>query len=89
LLHGQLGVGEKVPCSFEPIVIKSLAGIGIRCVATSPESTTAYAVSGIGAVYSWGGGGSGPVGIDFDFHPHITTEGNTWFTKPGRVDKAK
>ena len=58
-------------------------------MAAHPESTTVYAVSGIGAVYSWGGGGGGPLGVDFDFHPHISTTGNTWFSKPARVDKAK
>jgi hypothetical protein len=42
---------------------------------------------GTGAVYSWGGGGTGPQGIDFDFPVHIPNKGNTWFSKPARVDR--
>jgi hypothetical protein len=40
-----------------------------------------------GAVYSWGGGGTGPQGVDFDFPVHIPNKGNTWFSKPSRVDR--
>ena len=91
LVATQLGVGEKIPCSYEPVVIKSLSGIGIRSVVTSAESTLGYAVSATGGVYSWGGGGAGALGIDFDFPgpAHIPTKGNTWFTKPVRVDQSE
>ncbi len=87
----QLGVGEKVPCSYEPVVVKSLSGIGVRSVVASPEGTMAFAVSALGGVYTWGGGGAGPLGIDFDFpsHNRVPTDGVDWFVKPVRVDSSK
>ena len=83
----QLGIGDKIPCSYEPVVVHALSGVGIRMVAAAPDARTGYAVSGTGAVFSWGGGGVGPQGVEFDFPVHLPQKGNKWFTKPARVDR--
>ncbi len=41
----QLGVGEKYPCSFEPLVVEAVSGLGIRNVSAPPDGRVVYAIS--------------------------------------------
>ena len=48
--YGQLGVGDKWPCAYEPLIVESLSSLGIRAVSAAPDGRTAYAVSCMGTV---------------------------------------